>query len=349
MNKIILMFEINNNQELKRVDESKVSENSINFLFANFLFPSEWEGLTKKVLFKYGVDKPYEQILNKNDKCKVPEEVIKSSGFKVNIIGYDDNNTVIATTNDIFVNVSKNMSGETAVKPTIRTITSETLNVNFDGNDVNIEIPNIYGTKLVLDKPNGILKLLGRNENGQEVELANVDFPTEKIITNAYYDQTTQELVLEFENAQAVRVPIKTDFSNYYNKQEIDKKIADINIPTKVSQLENDKGYLTEVPSEYVTESELQQKGYITSEDIKDKVDSEDVYTKEETLVEIEKVKPNYSVLVGQETVEEKTTLYQLNADGTINKDKPINVGLSRDEVLELINSEFENGEEGAY
>ena len=36
-------------------------------------------------------------------------------------------------------------------------------------------------------------------------------------------------------------------------------------IPTKTSQLTNDSGYLTSVPSEYVTESELSAKGYLTS------------------------------------------------------------------------------------
>lgn len=36
-------------------------------------------------------------------------------------------------------------------------------------------------------------------------------------------------------------------------------------IPTKVSELENDSNYLTSIPSEYVTESELNVKGYLTS------------------------------------------------------------------------------------
>ena len=36
-------------------------------------------------------------------------------------------------------------------------------------------------------------------------------------------------------------------------------------IPTKVSAFENDKGYLTTVPSEYITEAELNSKGYLTS------------------------------------------------------------------------------------
>lgn len=37
------------------------------------------------------------------------------------------------------------------------------------------------------------------------------------------------------------------------------------NIPTKTSQLINDIGYMTSIPSEYVTESELRAKGYLTS------------------------------------------------------------------------------------
>lgn len=35
-------------------------------------------------------------------------------------------------------------------------------------------------------------------------------------------------------------------------------------IPTKVSELENDSKYLTEIPSEYITEEELKKKGYLT-------------------------------------------------------------------------------------
>lgn len=61
--------------------------------------------------------------------------------------------------------------------------------------------------------------------------------------------------------------------SNYYTKQEVDSKIPDIfdkadrsEIPTKASQLENDSGYLIRVPEEYVTDKELEAKGYLTQE-----------------------------------------------------------------------------------
>ena len=61
--------------------------------------------------------------------------------------------------------------------------------------------------------------------------------------------------------------------NNYYTKQEVDAKIPDVSnkadrseIPTKVSQLENDSEYLSEVPEEYVTDEELEAKGYLTQE-----------------------------------------------------------------------------------
>jgi hypothetical protein len=37
-----------------------------------------------------------------------------------------------------------------------------------------------------------------------------------------------------------------------------------ITVPTKVTELENDSKFLTSIPSEYVTETELNNKGYLT-------------------------------------------------------------------------------------
>lgn len=62
------------------------------------------------------------------------------------------------------------------------------------------------------------------------------------------------------------------DITNWNNKSEFDgdynKLINTPNIPsvpTKVSELENDKNYLTTIPSEYVTDAELNAKGYLTN------------------------------------------------------------------------------------
>ena len=54
------------------------------------------------------------------------------------------------------------------------------------------------------------------------------------------------------------------DLSDYALKTEIPT------VPTKVSQLTNDKGYLTSVPSEYITETELTGKSYATKKELTD-------------------------------------------------------------------------------
>lgn len=45
-------------------------------------------------------------------------------------------------------------------------------------------------------------------------------------------------------------------------------------LPTKTSQLTNDSGFLTGVPEEYVTETELNQKGYETTQSVDGKLQS---------------------------------------------------------------------------
>ena len=60
----------------------------------------------------------------------------------------------------------------------------------------------------------------------------------------------------------------KSTFSGSYN--DLSNKPT---IPTKVSQLTNDKGYITSIPSEYVTETELNAKGYATVNQMNNKAD----------------------------------------------------------------------------
>lgn len=69
---------------------------------------------------------------------------------------------------------------------------------------------------------------------------------------------------------------INIDLSAYATKEELTQAINSIDlsayakktdlpiVPTKVSQLENDSGYLTSIPEEYVTDTELNAKGYLT-------------------------------------------------------------------------------------
>ena len=68
------------------------------------------------------------------------------------------------------------------------------------------------------------------------------------------------------------------DLSSYATKDELNNKADISSIPTKTSQLTNDSGYMTSVPSEYVTETELNEKGYLTEhQDISMKADKSEI------------------------------------------------------------------------
>lgn len=69
------------------------------------------------------------------------------------------------------------------------------------------------------------------------------------------------------------------DLSNYATKTELNNKankshthttndITNLSVPTKTSQLTNDSGFITSIPSEYVTENELNSKKYVTQSQI---------------------------------------------------------------------------------
>ena len=46
--------------------------------------------------------------------------------------------------------------------------------------------------------------------------------------------------------------------------EEVSEQLSELTIPTKTSELTNDSGFITEIPADYITESELDAKGYLT-------------------------------------------------------------------------------------
>ena len=55
------------------------------------------------------------------------------------------------------------------------------------------------------------------------------------------------------------------------------KKLDELTIPTKTSDLTNDSGFITGIPSEYITETELSNKNYLVAADIANKADKSDI------------------------------------------------------------------------
>lgn len=219
---MIIKFKIEN-QTLIRLDSFKPVENSKEYLYVNFEFSEDWNSITnKRALFTYD-DKTYEKVIDENNQCKVPYFVIKSSGFNIMVVGQNDDGLLIDTDNPfIYVLKTGNVNG--LVVP-LTDIQSDTLEVEKFNDIAKINIPNIYGTKLKLIKETGIIQLLGRNKNGEDVILNEIDLPTEKIITNVYYNETLESLVFQFENNEDIIVPIGDIFEldNYYTKNEINE------------------------------------------------------------------------------------------------------------------------------
>ena len=76
----------------------------------------------------------------------------------------------------------------------------------------------------------------------------------------------------------------KSDFSGNYN--DLTNKPVIPTVPTDISELNNDVGYITSIPSEYVTENELNEKGYLTEhQDLSGYAKKEDLHFHENKSV----------------------------------------------------------------
>ena len=76
------------------------------------------------------------------------------------------------------------------------------------------------------------------------------------------------------------------DLSGYATKDELNAKANISDIPTKTSKLTNDSGFLTSIPNEYVTETEMNEAitnastGYATKDELNAKANTSDIPTK---------------------------------------------------------------------
>ena len=120
-----------------------------------------------------------------------------------------------------------------------------------------------YATKAELSSAVSSIDLSGYALKGEIPSLdgyaKTTDIPSvEGLATKSYVD----------ENIAKVATSGDIDLSNYvtkdtvYTKAQTDALIP--SVPSKVSQLENDSNYLSSIPEEYVTDTELNAKGYLT-------------------------------------------------------------------------------------
>ena len=125
-------------------------------------------------------------------------------------------------------------------KPNIPTKTSELTN----DNGFLTSIPSEYVTETEL------------NEKGYLTEHQDISKLALKTELHSHVNMAVLSTITNFKVNQWNN---KSDFSGSYN--DLTNKPT---IPTKTSELTNDSNFLTSIPSEYVTETELNEKGYLT-------------------------------------------------------------------------------------
>ncbi len=135
-------------------------------------------------------------------------------------------------------------------------------------NDKNylISVPIEYVTEIELSEKGYATESFVTNKiaeaelSGGEVDLSGLATKDE---LNAKVDKIKGKSLVD--DTEITRLASITNYDDTEIKSQINSKADKTAIPTKVSDLENDSKYLTSIPNEYVTETELSAKGYLTA------------------------------------------------------------------------------------
>lgn len=136
-NQMTITFNVEN-QILSRTDTNKIIEKSKNYLFAEFTFSEDWNNTNKAIIFENDVLR-YKIYLDSNNKCQVPNRIIRNDGFTISVIGENSENLVTITTSELYIAVGKGIKSDEEME-SIYEITSQSLDVNKNGGTCNLEI-----------------------------------------------------------------------------------------------------------------------------------------------------------------------------------------------------------------
>ena len=130
----------------------------------------------------------------------------------------------------------------------------------------------VSGQEDILVQDNGVTKRIKSNELIDTVDLTGY-------ATESYVQNKIAEASLSGGEIDLSGYATKADLNNKANVAHTHTKsdITDLSIPTKTSQLTNNSGFITSIPSEYVTESELNAKGYATEDFVTDSINQASV------------------------------------------------------------------------
>lgn len=125
--------------------------------------------------------------------------------------------------------------------------------------------------KSVVDTLNSAIGSKASQEalNQTNTNVSNLTTRVSNVETNKVDKVSGKSLIADTEITRLASV---TNYDDTEIKNQINSKADETSIPTKTSQLTNDSGYLKSVPSEYVTETELNAKGYATESFVTNKI-----------------------------------------------------------------------------
>ena len=144
----------------------------------------------------------------------------------------------------------------------INTSEDESTNVIARINDDTIASNTTWSS----EKINASITSGGSNGGGSNVDLSDYALKTDLHNHNnkSVLDNITSTKVSEWNN--------KSTFSGNYN--DLTNKPTIPTVPTNISSFTNDSGYITSIPSEYITDSELTAKGYATENYVTTAIDN---------------------------------------------------------------------------
>ena len=153
-------------------------------------------------------------------------------------------------------------------------------------------IPNEYVTETEMNEAiaNVSSGYATKDELNAKANISDIPTKTSKLTNDSgFLTSIPSEYVTETEMNEAIANVSSggsIDLSGYATKDELNTKANISDIPTKTSKLTNDSGFLTSIPNEYVTETEMNEaitnasSGYATKDELNAKANTSDIPTK---------------------------------------------------------------------
>lgn len=130
---------------------------------------------------------------------------------------------------------------------------------NINDNFKNYSLITETGNKLdlTIDSKTYIMTLKLKDKDDNVLSTGSVDLPIESMIINVTYDNDNEKLTFTLQNGSVIDVPLDSLISGLVNETDLKDTLKDYakttDVPTKVSELENDSNYVKN--TDYATSS----------------------------------------------------------------------------------------------